>query len=389
MRKFIGIWVFVATLALINVANVAAVRYPLNNWDPGCNTFWSTCRKAYHTGVDVGASEWTKVYAPFSGIVRDAKSHSGYAGTVIIEGREGGEYVCEVLGHMKSNALKVRAGQWVSEGQLIGYIAKRYENGGNYAPHIHYGIRRGRYQTGNTCDGGWKYHGYAAKCDKGNWYDPLLFTPFANAYRAGGGNSKVGSPTNDFHNWCGAIVRDYNGGSYGWCIIIQNGPNACVVRTGFWEKYRAMGGPCSWLGKPNSNEFGWNGLARQNFDNGYMLWHGSYVGVYNKSGRRLLVQEMGTDPVKESINLTLYPNPFNPETSIGLSLDAEQRIQLEVYDVQGKRVLTLANGILPAGEHMFKWDGKDGSGNQVASGIYFARLITRSSNHTRKMVLLK
>ena len=62
---------------------------------------------------------------------------------------------------------------------------------------------------------------------------------------------------------------------------------------------------------------------------------------------------------------------------------------LEVFNVLGQRVRHLADGLLPAGIHLVEWDGRDGSGNAVASGVYFYRLRTENQSRARRMVLLK
>ncbi|MDA3814446.1 MAG: T9SS type A sorting domain-containing protein, partial [Candidatus Cloacimonetes bacterium] len=81
----------------------------------------------------------------------------------------------------------------------------------------------------------------------------------------------------------------------------------------------------------------------------------------------------GTTGDVVSNNAVLYqnvPNPFNPETNIKFYLDESSHVSLEIYNIKGQLVKTLVNNDLSAGEHSFIWNGKDGNGNQVASGIY-------------------
>jgi hypothetical protein len=69
------------------------------------------------------------------------------------------------------------------------------------------------------------------------------------------------------------------------------------------------------------------------------------------------------------------PNPLHPSTRIRYVLDRLAEVSLAVYDVQGRRVRTLVDGrTREAGRHETVWDGTDGSGRPVASGVYFARL---------------
>jgi hypothetical protein len=84
-----------------------------------------------------------------------------------------------------------------------------------------------------------------------------------------------------------------------------------------------------------------------------------------------------------------HPNPFNPRTTIGFALPVAANVQLEVYTLEGKRVAVLVERNLPAGQHQTTWDGRDTSGHQVASGIYFYRLQAGEEVRSGKMVLMK
>ena len=84
-----------------------------------------------------------------------------------------------------------------------------------------------------------------------------------------------------------------------------------------------------------------------------------------------------------------YPNPFNPDTRIGFSLAQASDVTLEVLDILGRRVNTLAEGGFAAGDHEVTWDGRNSRGEAVASGVYFYRLQTDDGSLTRKMMLMK
>ena len=79
-----------------------------------------------------------------------------------------------------------------------------------------------------------------------------------------------------------------------------------------------------------------------------------------------------------------YPNPFNPVTTISFSLPVASHVSLEVYNVMGQRVTTVADGFYEAGVHACEWDG-----SAVASGVYFYRIETDAYTETKKMMLLK
>ncbi|MEJ2722920.1 MAG: FlgD immunoglobulin-like domain containing protein, partial [bacterium] len=84
-----------------------------------------------------------------------------------------------------------------------------------------------------------------------------------------------------------------------------------------------------------------------------------------------------------------YPNPFNPSTTIPFSLVGQEPVSLQIYDAQGKLVRTLRNDVMPAGQQEAVWDGRDNSGNQMATGVYFVRFVAGSYEMTRKVVMLK
>lgn len=84
-----------------------------------------------------------------------------------------------------------------------------------------------------------------------------------------------------------------------------------------------------------------------------------------------------------------HPNPFNPTTTISFALPKTTSARLDIFDILGRTVRTLHDGPLAAGTHAIVWDGKDGEGRTVASGIYFYRLRAGEASQTRKMILVK
>jgi hypothetical protein len=82
-----------------------------------------------------------------------------------------------------------------------------------------------------------------------------------------------------------------------------------------------------------------------------------------------------------------YPNPFNPETRIEYELAEGGEARLEIYNVLGQRVRTLAQGVQTTGAYHVIWDGKDGRGNMMSSGVYLCRLKAGEFAAVRKLVL--
>lgn len=85
-----------------------------------------------------------------------------------------------------------------------------------------------------------------------------------------------------------------------------------------------------------------------------------------------------------------YPNPFNPSTTIALSLDKAQTVEVSIYDAQGRLVRTLFDGALAAGRNELQWDGRDNSGLATASGVYFSRATGEDGTaRSQRMMLVK
>ncbi|MFH1277114.1 MAG: FG-GAP-like repeat-containing protein [Candidatus Eisenbacteria bacterium] len=83
------------------------------------------------------------------------------------------------------------------------------------------------------------------------------------------------------------------------------------------------------------------------------------------------------------------PNPFNPVTTVRFALPERSRVSLSVYDISGRLVRALKTGEEDAGWFSVTWNGRDGAGREVGSGIYFVRMATPKHSDTKKMVLIR
>lgn len=87
-----------------------------------------------------------------------------------------------------------------------------------------------------------------------------------------------------------------------------------------------------------------------------------------------------------------YPNPFNPVAVIQFTVGSEQpssHITLKIYNITGQLVRTLVDVERTPGNYTVIWDGKNNSGEEVASGIYFYQLNSASFKETKRAVLIK
>lgn len=86
----------------------------------------------------------------------------------------------------------------------------------------------------------------------------------------------------------------------------------------------------------------------------------------------------------------VYPNPFNPSTTIEFVVNRADLAQLNIYNIRGELVRQLFEDRLPVGPYSLTWDGTDGNGRALASGQYFARLrIGTEVYQVRKLSLVK
>ncbi|MCH8034910.1 MAG: fibronectin type III domain-containing protein [Bacteroidetes bacterium] len=122
-----------------------------------------------------------------------------------------------------------------------------------------------------------------------------------------------------------------------------------------------------------------------------------FTPVKNVSDFQILVGKM--EKISSKLNNLIpsefalgnnFPNPFNPVTTIPLSVPQLAEIRLVIYNILGQEVKMLFNGTVEAGKHWYVWDGKDEKGFTVPSGIYVYNFISDAGiNISRKMILMK
>ncbi len=88
------------------------------------------------------------------------------------------------------------------------------------------------------------------------------------------------------------------------------------------------------------------------------------------------------------LTLSSYPSPFNAGTVITVENPVEQAVEIAVYDLLGRRVRRLQSGILAAGSQAISFDGRDENSRELASGVYFARMVGSGKAQVRKMMIL-
>jgi len=105
------------------------------------------------------------------------------------------------------------------------------------------------------------------------------------------------------------------------------------------------------------------------------------IGAYEYDGGSAIESN---DILASSYDLGNYPNPFNPSTTISFTLRKEIAVKLCVYDVQGRRVAELAEGLMERGTHKVKFNAVD-----LSSGVYYSVLDIDGKVVSNKMLLVK
>ncbi|SMO85809.1 T9SS type A sorting domain-containing protein [Gracilimonas mengyeensis] len=141
------------------------------------------------------------------------------------------------------------------------------------------------------------------------------------------------------------------------------------------------------VGSAFSYSFNLDGIAQKKAPNADGDGKPKVAAKRNNNARFMLVIDPGSDANNLPQNFDLsqnYPNPFNPTTNIAFELPVQSYAELSIYDMLGRRVATLVQDEIPAGQHTFQWDA-----SQVSSGIYIYRFMTNQTVITKKMTLIK
>ncbi len=120
------------------------------------------------------------------------------------------------------------------------------------------------------------------------------------------------------------------------------------------------------------------------------LWYSRIdLGLPKLAEEEPLVAEQSEVANDDAIAASVYPNPFNPSTTIRFNMKEPGRVKLQIFNLRGEVVRTLANGEHKAGLHEKHWNGHDHTGNLVASGVYFYRLQIGERWYRGRMQMIK
>jgi hypothetical protein len=95
------------------------------------------------------------------------------------------------------------------------------------------------------------------------------------------------------------------------------------------------------------------------------------------------------DLVPGKFELSAFPNPFNPSTTIRYSLPESQEVSVKIFDLLGREVWSVSEGMRSVGSYSVQWDGRSLLGGTVGSGVYFLQLTTENFRATVKLLMMK
>jgi hypothetical protein len=131
------------------------------------------------------------------------------------------------------------------------------------------------------------------------------------------------------------------------------------------------------------------------YAHGWYQSHNKYNGLFGDSdtqGCEVAVGKAGIGPrAVETVlsGITNVPNPFTGSTDIVFDLSKSSRVAITAYDIRGRSVARVFEGMLPQGPNAIAWDGLSDSGHELPSGIYFFRFEAGNFQATRKAMLVK
>jgi len=148
--------------------------------------------------------------------------------------------------------------------------------------------------------------------------------------------------------------------------------------------YRSTNGGSSWT------------QMNDGLEDTYVTSLGIYQDNYlfaatNAGGMYRWSLNVGTKEISDiitSVSIYASPNPTRGHATISFHLYDDTHVDISIYDIQGRLVTTLINGVTHAGLHRVQWDGKDNESRIVPAGVYFYTLATPGTIHTNKLIII-
>ncbi len=134
----------------------------------------------------------------------------------------------------------------------------------------------------------------------------------------------------------------------------------------------------------------WVDATANNWGQYYLITAVDFAGNESLPGSAMNVSDVpGAGAIHQYALNNAAPNPFNPATVLSFELPTQTDVELAVYDLAGRMIVTLIDETREAGRHQVSWNGRSGNGELVASGIYLYHLKAGAFQETKRMTLLK
>ncbi|MCF7912284.1 MAG: T9SS type A sorting domain-containing protein [Candidatus Cloacimonetes bacterium] len=114
-----------------------------------------------------------------------------------------------------------------------------------------------------------------------------------------------------------------------------------------------------------------------------------YQKLYQMRGEISMLPADEDDIVPLASDLSIYPNPFNPELTVHYNIEKTQEVQIAIYNLRGEKVITLVDEVLTAGAGQKVWNGRNAQDLPCGSGVYFVQMRAGEQQFMQKAVLLK
>ena len=103
-----------------------------------------------------------------------------------------------------------------------------------------------------------------------------------------------------------------------------------------------------------------------------------YIDAFGQENYKRAPSTGTNNAVPSEFEISAFPNPFNPSTTLLYRLKENAWVNLTIYDIVGRKIVTLTDQMQAAGEYHLTWSARDASGIQIPSGAYFYRIIAHS-----------
>lgn len=148
----------------------------------------------------------------------------------------------------------------------------------------------------------------------------------------------------------------------------------------------ASGSPCIDAGNPDLLAVT---LPQTDLLGNQRVWNNRVdIGAY-EFGAPPVSNEVDEQTIMNTLQVNVFPNPFNPSTTISFNNPETSIVSIGIYNIRGQKIRTLANEVFRKGESRIMWDGINDNGNRVASGLYFVKIKSESNIAVNKIMLMK